>query len=396
MTDDKPTSATTTHKVGYDAQAFLSPNGGTGKGAQLRTLIGPFIDRFVGFASTDPNPTDLPLIQEGRPGYTLWQQLSLPASLRRHKIDIFLAPYNIAPFYLPSRVRLILVLHDTILLKKFSKPDLRGKLMDIYRRWQIPASVRRASIVLTVSEHSRSEILAAFPRANVRVISCTVSQEWFDPRPIEKRDGYLLLVTSSAPHKNAAGALEAYAVYAQRAGSNAKPLKIAGLFRQAEAYHKRLQQLGIASLITFLPYMGERELITIYQDAAALIFPSFAEGFGIPLLEAMATGTPVIASSAASLPEVSGDAAYYFDPYNVKDMAAAIETVLTDYDLRKRMATKGLDRVKLYRSEVIGRQVIKFWEEVAGIAVTPTMSTAPPVDAPASLGALEQRVTAAL
>ncbi len=380
-------------RVGYDAQAFLSPNGGTGKGAQLRTLIGPFIDRFIGFASTDPNPSGMPLVQEGRQSYTLWQQLSLPKSLRRHKIDFFLAPYNVAPFYLPRGVELILVLHDTILMKKFVKPDLRGRLMDLYRRWQIPASVRRARIVLTVSGHAKSEILEAFPRADVRVISCTVPKVWFDPRPLKQRAGYLLMVTSSAPHKNAAGAIEAYASYVKRTGSGARPLKLVGLSGKAGAYQERLQHLGIAPLITFLPFLCERELISLYQDAAALLFPSYAEGFGIPMLEAMATGTPVIAARATSLPEVGGDAAYYFDPNSVNEMAAALETVLTDDGLREQMAAKGLVRAELYQPEVIGRQVMKFWEEVAGITVGPTMSTPAPQESPAST-ALGPRATA--
>ncbi len=110
-------------KVGYDAQAFLSLNGGHGKGAQLRTLLGPFIERFIGFASTDPNHSGMPLIQEGASSYTLWQQFSLPSSLRRHHIDLFLAPYNTAPFFLPRGIDLILVLHDTILMKGFRKPE---------------------------------------------------------------------------------------------------------------------------------------------------------------------------------------------------------------------------------------------------------------------------------
>jgi len=363
------------HKVGYDGQSFLSPNGGTGKGAQLRTLIGPFIDRFVGFASTDPNPTGMPLIQEGWSGHTLWQEFSLPRSLSRHEINVFLAPYNVAPFCIPKRVALILVLHDTILLKKFARPDLRGRLTDIFRRLQIPASVRRAKIVLTVSEHARSEILKAFPRANVRVISCTVSREWFDPRPLNGRTGYLLMVTSSAPHKNATGALEAYAMYARQAGSSVRPLKIVGLSRQASTYDERLQQLGVAPLVSFMPYLSERELIALYQDAAALLFPSFAEGFGIPMLEAMATGTPIIASRATSLPEVGGDAAYYFDPQKLNEMAAALETVLTDDALRERMAAKGLVQAELYHPEVVGRQVTEFWEQVAGITVSPIIST---------------------
>src|SRR5438477_5573181 len=161
-------------KVGYDAQAFLSPNGGTGKGVQLRNLVGPFLDTFVGFASTEPNLSGLPLIREGFTGHNLWQNLSLPGSLRRCRIDLFLAPYNVAPLFLPRCVELVLVLHDTILMQGYRKPDRRSRWMDAYKRWLIPRSVARAKIVLTVSEHARSEILRAFPRADVRVIPCSI------------------------------------------------------------------------------------------------------------------------------------------------------------------------------------------------------------------------------
>jgi hypothetical protein len=112
-------------KVAYDAQAFLSPNGGTGKGAQLRTLIGPYLDQFTGFASTDPNPSGMPLVQEGAAGYTVWQQFSLPGSLRRHGVELLLAPYNSAPRFLPRRVDLVLVLHDTILLEGYRQGTRR-------------------------------------------------------------------------------------------------------------------------------------------------------------------------------------------------------------------------------------------------------------------------------
>jgi glycosyltransferase involved in cell wall biosynthesis len=372
-------------RVGYDAQAFLSPNGGTGKGLQLRNLLGPFIDNFVGFASTNPNPSGMPLIQEGASGYHLWQQVSLPTSLRRHKIDIFLAPYNTAPFFLPSHVCLILVLHDTILMKGFRKPDIRGRLIDFYHRSQIPPSVARAQIVLTVSEHARTEILEEFPSSNVRIIPCTIPVEWFDPRPIEGREGYLLMVTSSAPHKNAAKAIEAYAKYAHRAGSSARLLKIVGLSREADTYREKITELGVAPLVGLLPFVSEGELIGLYQDAAALLFPSFAEGFGIPMLESMATGTPAIAARATSLPEVGGDAAYYFDPTDVEDMASALEAVLSDEQLRQEMSRKGLSRAKSYHPEVVGRLVVEFWKEVAGISIRQSVSnprgqavTAPP------------------
>ncbi len=358
-------------KIAYDAQAFLSPNGGTGKGAQLRTLIGPYLDQFTGFASTDPNPSGMPLVQEGAAGYTVWQQFSLPGSLRRHGVELLLAPYNSAPRFLPRRVELVLVLHDTILLEGYRKATLRDRLLEHYRAWQVRYSVRRARVVLTVSEYSRGQILARFPRAQVRVIPCTVGEAWFAPRPLAGREGYLLLVTSSAPHKNAGGALRAYARYAQQAQAArlpVRPLKVVGLARQASSYAAELRAAGVEPLVSFLPFIDEAELIRVYQGAAAMLLPSYAEGFGIPMLEAMATGTPLLAARAASLPEVGGEAAEYFDPHDEEDMAAAIRRVLGDERLREAMAARGLARVKRYAPEVVRAQVVAFWAEVAGMA----------------------------
>lgn len=354
-------------KVGYDAQAFLAPDGGTGKGAQLRTLVGPFIDKFIGFASTDPNHSGIPLIQEGASGYTVWQQFSLPSSLRRHQINLFLAPYNTASFFLPRDIDLVLVLHDTILLKDFRRSDIYGLAIDIYRRWQMLYSVARARVVLTVSEHARADILREFPKANVRIIPCTLPHYWFRPVPLHVRAGHLLMVTSSAPHKNAWGAIQAYAEYARRVGSKMKPLKIVGLSAVDAALRPRLDALGIASVVTLLPFVSEEELICLYQDAGALLLPSFAEGFGIPMLEAMATGTPVIASRATSLPEVGGEAAVYFNPCDPADIAATLAATLESDRLLLEMADRGLEQVKRYHPDRIRQQVSDFWQEMAAI-----------------------------
>src|SRR5271163_1572880 len=137
-------------RIGYDAQAFLSSNGGLGKGRQLRNLLGRHIENFAGFASTAPNHSGMKFIQEGAYRHRVWQQVSLPNSLRRHKIDLFLAPENTAPFFLPSSVRLILVLHDMIMLQGFQQRGLKPRLMDSYLRRQIGPSVSRAELILTV------------------------------------------------------------------------------------------------------------------------------------------------------------------------------------------------------------------------------------------------------
>jgi glycosyltransferase involved in cell wall biosynthesis len=175
------------------------------------------------------------------------------------------------------------------------------------------------------------------------------------------------MVTSGAPHKNAIGGLKGYARYAQRAGTNPRPLKIVGLGAHGPHYRDLASQLGVSRLVSFLPYLSEQELVACYQDAGALLFPSFAEGFGIPLLEAMATGTPAIAARAASLPEVGADAAYYFDPADIPGIGDALERVLIDEALRESMARRGLQRAQVYHPDAVAREVRSFWEQVAEV-----------------------------
>jgi glycosyltransferase involved in cell wall biosynthesis len=305
----------------------------------------------------------------------MWQQISLPGSLRRHKIDLFLASSNTAPVRLPRETELVLVLHDMIIMKEYQKLETRARLLDSYRRLLIPASVARAEIVLTVSEHARQEILGAFPEANVRVISCTVRPPWFSPRPLTGRAGHILMVTSSAPHKNARAAIDAYGLYARRAGSNARPLKIVGLANHAHRYSPELQASGLASLVDFLPFINEEQLRSMYQQAGALFFPSLDEGFGIPVLEAMATGTPVLTSRAASMPEVAGEAAYYFDPSSVDDMASSLERVLSDGALCEGMALKGLRQAQSFHPDRIQQKVTQLWKEIANVTSAEVTST---------------------
>jgi glycosyltransferase involved in cell wall biosynthesis len=304
-------------KVGYDAQTFLCSNGGLGKGRQLRNLLGRHIDHFAGFATPAPNYSGVKLIQEGASRHRIWQ--------------------------------------------------LKPRLMDVYIRRQVPASVSRAEVILTVSEYSRADILRIFPEANVRVIPCTIPESWFDSAPIEAREDFLLMVTSSAPHKNAEGAITGYAQYARLAGKSAAPMKIVGLSREAASYKPLLEELDIADLVCFMPFLDEGELRNLYRKARAVIVPSLAEGFGIPVLEAMASGTPVLCSKAASLPEVGGTAPFYFDPHKASDIGSAVESVMNDVSLRQTMAGLGLQRAQDFHPSVVSKVVDEFWSEVAHV-----------------------------
>jgi len=372
----RETNGTMPLRVGYDAQAFLAPGGGSGgKGVQLRNLLGRHADRFTGFASTGKNYSDLPLVQKGFSGYRLWQQLSLPRLLRETKTEVFLAPYNTAPLLIPSKTKLVLVLHDTIRLEKFPDTGLRRRLRDDYQRFMydrflIRRAVSRADIILTVSEYSRREVLSYFPHAQVDVIPCSIHASWFDERalvPPSRRADYLLMVINPAPHKNLDRALEAYAQYAAAKPAELMKLRIVGMSGMEDRYRETFASLGVKDLITLEPFVSNEELQSLYRNARAVLMPSLMEGFGIPVLEAMSVGTPVISSNAASLPEVGGAAAYYFDPKSVDDMAAAIGKVLDNAGLREIMFASSIAQASNYHPSTVQARVDAFWSRIAHV-----------------------------
>jgi glycosyltransferase involved in cell wall biosynthesis len=354
--------------VGYDASALVRSDGGTGKGTYLRNLLGDHISTFVGLAPENDNPSELPLRRRGKSGYLCWQQSSLVRLLFSRKPNVFLAPYNTAPLLIPSRTRLLLVLHDLILMQRFSGTGLRQQVLNYYRSCLIGPAVRRAAIVVTVSDYSRQEILRRFPRANVRVIPNTISESWFVQQrsiPMSERGNYLLMVTATVGHKNVDRALQAFALYAKQVGSGAARLRIAGISGAAALYLQKAASLGISNLVTVEPYLSEPELQNLYRHAAATLVPSLMEGFGIPVLEGMASATPVICSNTTSLPEVAGDAAAYFEPTNAAEMASSIRYVMGDPALRSSMVSKGLRRAMTYHPSKVQRQVEQFWREIA-------------------------------
>jgi glycosyltransferase involved in cell wall biosynthesis len=354
-------------RVAYDAQSLVSGDGGTGKGVQLRNLIDSRWAQFQGYA---PSPRKQKLtsgiVQGGNRRYLIWQQVSLPRLLREWKPNVFLAPYNTAPLWLPRGVQLVLVLHDLILMHKFEGSTAKARLVNGYRRRLIPPSVARSSHVLTVSEFSRNCILESFPETRVTVIPCTIPESWFaGPQDLEQRDNYLLLVTASPPHKNVARALRAYASYVRMAGATAADLRVVGLPPAGGPFRALAHELGTQGKVIFEPFVSAPTLQLLYRRAKAVLVPSLMEGFGIPVLEAMASGTPVIASRSSSLPEVGGDAPQYFDPYDEKSMAASIFEVLVNPALALEKARRGYMQAAKFHPAIVRRQIDEFWFQIA-------------------------------
>jgi glycosyltransferase involved in cell wall biosynthesis len=354
--------------IGYDAHAIVALNKGGGKGTQLRNLLGSHINTFKGFASKSEVRSDLPIVTRGCNEYVIWQQSTLIRMLWQAQLDLFVAPYNTAPLFIPKKTKLILVLHDLIPFENFRRCSLRLRALLHVWRFLIPRNVARAFVVLTVSEYSREQILRRFPNTLVEVIYCTIGESWFlesNAMPVSERDNYVLMVTSTEPHRNVDRALRAYAQYVVSAGERPAQLRIAGVSGKAHLIHGVLRDLGLVSQVIVEPYLSEAAMQERFRRAKAVIMPSLFEGFGIPVLEGMASGTPVICSNAASLPEIGGDAAAYFNPYDVDDMARTVFSVLSDVDLQLKMSERGIVRARLFHPKKIEERVEEFWTSIA-------------------------------
>jgi glycosyltransferase involved in cell wall biosynthesis len=354
-------------RVAYDARALVSGDGGTGKGMQLRNLIDSRWAQFQGYAPpAEKQRLPAGIVQGGNGRYLIWQQASLPRLLKPWRPDVFLAPYNTAPLLLPRRTRLVLVLHDLILLQSFGATAIRARIVNSYRRRLIPLSVARSSYVLTVSEFSRDRILEHFPKAPVVVIPCTIPDSWFvKPRNPQRRDNYILLVTAPPPHKNTARALRAYARYVSMAGAGAAKLRIVGLAGAGESFPAMVHELRLNEKVVFEPFVSTATLQSLYRRAKAVLVPSLLEGFGIPVLEGMASGTPVITSRSSSLAEVGGEAVQYFDPLDESSIAASIFALSENPALSIEKVRMGHMQAAKFHPRIVHRKVDEFWFQIA-------------------------------
>jgi glycosyltransferase involved in cell wall biosynthesis len=222
-------------------------------------------------------------------------------------------------------------------------------------------SCRRADAIVTISEFSKSEIIKylGVPSEKVVVMPCGVDFSLYRPDYGENEvqsvkvnfnitGSYLLYLGTLEPRKNIERLIEAYSSVRQRVESPPE-LVIAG--RKGWHYgsiFKKTQELGLTNDIIFTGYVDEVDAPVLMKGAIAFVFPSIYEGFGLPPLEAMACGTPVITSNVASLPEVTGDAALLIDPFSVDAIADAIERIINDKNLRAELSQKGIKHASQY------------------------------------------------
>ena len=298
----------------------------------------------------------------------VWDQVRLPRALREDGATVFLSPYYKGPLAAPCPV--VLTIHDLFFI---GYPGRRRRLHDATLIRLARLYARRAAAIVTDSEHSRREIAArlGIDPARVTVIPVALGPEFTAPAPpVRVRDGIasscILYVGNFRPHKNLPRLLAAYAALpaALRA---AHALVLAGGDRAGRPLlEARARELGVADRVVFAGLVADRDLPGLYAGATVAVLPSLEEGFGLPALEAMACGTPVVVSNRGALPELVADAGLVADAARPEEIAGALARVLADGGLRAELRRRGLERASLYTADRTAGRVLELLARVAG------------------------------
>ena len=302
--------------------------------------------------------------------------LTLSAELRRNPVDVLHVQFTAPPF---SPCPVVVSIHDLSFehLPQTFKWRSRKQLRITVRR-----TARQASQVIALSEHGRNDIVDTYQVSpeRISVIPLSAGDQF---RPITNEDElqrvrqtyaikgeYMLSVGAIQPRKNLSRLVAAYARL-RHARPEVKLPKLVLAGKCAWLYDETLrtiEELQLSDSIILTGYVPQSDLPALYSGAICFIYPSYFEGFGLPPLEAMKCGVPVIVGDRTSLPEVVGDAAVLVDPFDVDALAAAIEKVISDSDLRTELGLKGLGRAKLFNWRETARQTLAVYRKAAGVA----------------------------
>lgn len=340
-------------KIAIDARMIQM----SGIGTYIKTLMGNGIYQIALGEKEDivACDSDVEVVDFSDRIYSISEQFHFPfKTLRKNNVDLLHVPhYNIPILY---RGRLAVTIHDLIhlVLPEF----LPNKMAYMYAKVVIGIAVRKADVIFTVSENSKKDLMRFF---KVREDKIVVTYNAVDKKFIHKDKGsveYLLdkygipvgkkvimYVGNLKPHKNLSRLLRAYSDMKDRENSC---LVLVGKAFESEDLTPEIDALGLGKDVIRTGIVVNEELVDFYNLADLFVFPSLYEGFGIPPLEAMACGTPVVCSNNSSLPEVVGDAAYTFDPYDEKAICEAMTRVLNDEELSSELVKRGYERVRLF------------------------------------------------
>ena len=373
--------------IGIDARFFGPKNKGLGRYTQKLIEALEEIDqenqyvvflRRENFDDYQPRQKNFKKILADYRWYSLAEQIFLPLKICRQKVDLMHFPHFNAPIFYFGKF--VMTIHDLILRHfKTRRASTLGPIKYWFKNMVykivIWLAIKRAKKIIAVSRYVKDDIVKCF---RVRPEKITVIYEGAANRnfqfPISNfqlilnkykiNKPYLLYIGNAYPHKNLERLMKAFEILIEKYKKDLQLVLAGGddyfyqrLRRDAENY-----STDVFARMVFAGFIDDKELAGLYRGASIYVFPSLCEGFGLPPLEAMGCGAPVISSSYTCLPEILGQAALYFNPANPEDMAEKANQVLEDENLRQNLIHRGFEQIKKYSWRKMGRETLEVYK----------------------------------
>lgn len=367
-------------RIGIDCRVLAGP-ARTGVYQYIWQLVAAFAElrhdhQFMLY--TDAPPPEIPGLTAnfsvsvlGRSVPGMWQQITLPLALRRDRVDVFHGPTFTLPLYCPCPS--VVTIHDLAFLKvpETVPSSVRRRLATM-----VPSAIRRARAVVTVSQSVADEVEQNYGPFGERLVSTPLGVSGaFAPiegaaervrAELGVQGDFILAVGTQEPRKNHVSAVAAFGAARRRHRFRHKLVLAGPRGPASEAIRSAIAHQGLVEDVVELGFVADRHLPGLYQAASCLFFPSLYEGFGLPVLEAMACGTPVVGADIAAVREVAGDAAMLANPLDTEALADALGVVLTNAHQQEELRKRGLIRSAAFSWRKTAERTLSAYRMAAG------------------------------
>ncbi len=303
-----------------------------------------------------------------------WEQLTLPSLIRQKQIQVLHSPVNVRPELLPRSCASIVTLHDLAFLRF---PNVLTRPKRMYHKIFTIHSLHHASMLITDSDSTKRDAheLVGIPNERIQTIYPCIDERFTNKRDEGQihtfrqqhglEDGFFLYLGTLEPRKNISALIDAYALLRQKHVIRQKLVLAGGKGWLYDTIFTKVQQMGLEAEVVFPGFVSDKDQVLWYQAANAFVYPSLYEGFGLPVAEALACGTPVVTSNVSSLPEAGTDLALCVDPSDTDSLADSMYQALTDRVLQENCQKLAPAVAQKYSACTMVRQIVAVYEQVA-------------------------------